>query len=239
MPETTLIINADDYGYNSKTNAAIAYCFQKQLINSTTMMVNTAAFEEALALAKQYRFQDKIGIHLNITEGRPLTDLSGTGLTNSAGLFIKKAAFNPLLLFSPAVKNKIRTEVRAQYDKLVAHQITPTHLDSHHHVHMFPWFAPLFIELAKQTNQRIRVKKNILRKNLIKTVYGAYLNRQYRKYQINFSDRYESMVTFLQEEKKKILPALSLKSVFIPVSNTTNWWMYGKKKAIWKTGCCS
>jgi chitin disaccharide deacetylase len=36
-------------------------------------MANTAGFEEACNLAKKYELADRIGIHLNITEGEPLS----------------------------------------------------------------------------------------------------------------------------------------------------------------------
>src|SRR4051794_35950963 len=82
------IINADDFGCNSNFNAAIVSCFEKNLINSTTIMVNMEGFEEAVKLASIHGLKNSIGLHVNLTGGRPLTDLSGTGLTDQNGNYI-------------------------------------------------------------------------------------------------------------------------------------------------------
>ncbi len=56
MKKSTLIINADDFGRDSKINRAISDCFKNTLIDSTTIMVNTEGFHEALELADRYNF---------------------------------------------------------------------------------------------------------------------------------------------------------------------------------------
>ena len=35
-----MVINADDFGYSESVNKAISDCFEKGLINRTTIMVN-------------------------------------------------------------------------------------------------------------------------------------------------------------------------------------------------------
>lgn len=68
------IINADDYGLTESCSKAIAEAFEKGLISSTTACANGEYIEEAFALAKEKGFLDKIGIHINLTEGKPLTE---------------------------------------------------------------------------------------------------------------------------------------------------------------------
>ena len=68
-----LIINADDFGLNTSVNHAIIESFEKGLINSTTLMANMPGFEEAIELAHKNNIIDKIGIHLCLTEGEPIT----------------------------------------------------------------------------------------------------------------------------------------------------------------------
>ncbi len=84
-----------------------------------------------------------MGIHINLTEGKPLTDLSGTSLVDENGSFITKSIFNYWLVFSATTRNRIKAEIKAQYNKLVDHGIHPTHIDSHQHVHTLPWL-PIF-----------------------------------------------------------------------------------------------
>ena len=45
-----LIINADDFGKNQNVNKAITECFNKGLINQTTVMVNMPGIYEAVEL---------------------------------------------------------------------------------------------------------------------------------------------------------------------------------------------
>ena len=68
-----LIVNADDFGRSESVNRAICEAFEKGRVNSTTLMANMPAAKEAYELAKKGGFADKVGIHLNITEGMPMS----------------------------------------------------------------------------------------------------------------------------------------------------------------------
>ncbi len=114
MNNFRLIINTDDFGLNSNKNKDIAYCFKEDLINSTTILVNTSSFGEGLQMAENYSFKEQVGIHLKF-EGKPLTDLQGTGLLNEEGNFIKKAIDNRTLFFTSVTRSKIHKEINAQF----------------------------------------------------------------------------------------------------------------------------
>jgi len=77
QPETTrrrnIVVNADDFGASRQTNEAILQAFEKGLISSATIMANMPAFEEACQLVHQHHLQRRIGLHLNLTSGKPLT----------------------------------------------------------------------------------------------------------------------------------------------------------------------
>ena len=66
-----IIINADDFGLNKSCSQAIALAFSEELVTDTTIMANGEYFDDAVKLAEKHGFFDKIGIHLNITEGKP------------------------------------------------------------------------------------------------------------------------------------------------------------------------
>src|SRR4051812_20282926 len=178
-----LIINADDFGGDSDINAAIVSCFKKKLINSTTIMVNKEGFEEAVRLASVHGLKNNIGLHVNLTEGKTLTDLSGTGLTDHNGNLIMggKVFSKPGMLISSSTRSKIKTEIKAQYNKLIKSGICPTHIDSHQHVHTFPLLAPIFIEFAKEHNQKLRLVAIKKRKNIFMTVFNVLLNAHYKR----------------------------------------------------------
>src|SRR5258708_34967740 len=68
-----IIVNADDFGMSAETNRAIVEAFENNVISSATLMTNTPGFDEACELAHRHRLLGKIGLHLNLTSGYPLS----------------------------------------------------------------------------------------------------------------------------------------------------------------------
>lgn len=193
MYNPRLIINADDFGYNHSVNIAIVSCFKKGIINSTTIMANMEGFEEAVRMAYQNNFKDKVGLHVNLTEGFPLTDMSGTGLVDQHGKFVMGVISKPFILFPPATRRKIKLEIISQYDKLVNAGISPTHIDSHQHVHTLPLLVPLFADFAKDRGQKLRMGWSFKRKNFIKKEYIILVSAYFRKRRLHFTDTFSSL----------------------------------------------
>ena len=81
-----LIMNGDDFGITRGVNAAMIDCFSKGYLSSTSMMVNMPAAKEASELMKAYP-KLSVGIHLNLTVGKPLTDCPS--LVKADGTFNK------------------------------------------------------------------------------------------------------------------------------------------------------
>jgi chitin disaccharide deacetylase len=198
FPDSKIIINADDYGLNSNTNAAIVYCLRNNIINSTTIMVNTSGFLEAVEMAEKYKLKNQIGIHINLTEGKPLSDLSLTGLTDENGNFIRKSMSSPKVYISSAVRLKVKSEIKQQYEKLLDYKINPTHIDSHHSIHVNPWISGIFTEFANERKQKIRISNDRFRKNLIFLAYYKRLNKIYKRNKINFSDEFATVNSFIK-----------------------------------------
>lgn len=175
-------------------------------------MVNMEGYDEALKLARQHGFAEKIGLHINLTEGKPLTDFSGTGLVDENGVFIMKAITNPLIFFSSVTKKKIKLEIREQYNKLVASGIHPTHFDSHQHVHILPYLVSLFIEFTKEKNKKIRIVTIPIRKNFFIIAYNLLLNKRLRRNKINLSDKFGNIRYFNHylEKNKNFEPVFEI-----------------------------
>jgi len=129
-----LIINADDFGFNREITDAILECHELGTVTSTTMMANMPAFEYAVEKAKSLP-DLSVGIHLNITLGRPVAPpnkvsdlLDADGYFLDQGIMFKKG--NRFLLPSDQVKR----EFTAQIEKFLASGLTPSHCDTHHHI---------------------------------------------------------------------------------------------------------
>lgn len=156
-----VIINGDDFGMNEHCTKAIAAAFSEGLITDTTIMANGAYFNEAVALAQSDGFADRIGIHLNITEGTPLTeDIKGFPDFVTNGHFNKR--YNHSRELTEAEQKAIYNELTAQIKKLKTAGISITHADSHHYVHNSAHIAPIAERVCREQGiSKIRLKRNL------------------------------------------------------------------------------
>ena len=136
-----LVINADDLGFAPGVNRGIIDAHDAGTLSSASMMVNTPAFEEGVALARARRPRLGVGLHLNLVAGRPLTD--AVSLTNArTGAFHSLGELTRRALAGRVRADEVRCECDAQLRALAAAGISPTHLDSHRHAHVLPGVLP-------------------------------------------------------------------------------------------------
>jgi chitin disaccharide deacetylase len=129
-----IIVNADDFGMSSAVNGAIVEAFQKTLVSSTTIMANMPAFDEAIDLARRFGLLRCVGLHLNITEGPPMT----SAIRCCRRFCDEMGNFRPrrtMLRLSRNESAAVEMEIEAQVRACLARGLKLTHLDSHHHVH--------------------------------------------------------------------------------------------------------
>jgi hopanoid biosynthesis associated protein HpnK len=137
-----LIINADDFGFTSGVNRAIAEAHSNGVVTSATLMACGSAFTEAAQLAKTLP-QLSVGCHVVLIDGVPmlpseqvptLIDDQRTPSHFRDGL--KTFAARALTRrFNPA---DIEAEAAAQIRQVEAAGITVSHVDTHKHTHLFP-----------------------------------------------------------------------------------------------------
>lgn len=133
-----LIINADDLGYSPAVNRAIDDLFQAGLVTSTSLLVNQAASEAGAEIARRSP-QLSVGVHLNLSRGRPLLDPQLVpSLVDESGAFC-----DPRQLFRRALLGQIRwyeaaAELEAQVEWALARGIQIDNLDTHVHFHTLP-----------------------------------------------------------------------------------------------------
>ena len=187
----TIFVNADDLGMSSSINRAIAKSFDCEIINSATLMANMPGFEEAIYLIHFRKLESKIGIHLVLTEGVPLTEL-----VNSENLFfdkndiLRRYHYKKLLFLTRQQRNYIYNEFRAQIEKVKKNGITITHLDTHHQIHDLWSIINIMLCLLKEYNiPSMRILNNLNKsryyyKNAYRDLINAYL--KFRK--ANFTD---------------------------------------------------
>lgn len=119
-----LIVNADDYGRTPEISKGILFAYRNGIVRSTTVMSNVVTDNEIDALKE---VDLPAGLHFNLTFGIPISPWSDVFLTEE-GCFIKRPP-------EDLPRDLIEEELNAQWDYMTARDITPTHIDSHHHIH--------------------------------------------------------------------------------------------------------
>ena len=150
------IINADDCGYSKDTNQAIDRCFEKQRLTSTTIMANMDGFDGVKRLYEKWKDTNSFGIHLNLSEGKPLFKNSvliekGIYYEKDGGVWFNRQTVKNRYL-SPIVRKEIYKELKMQIEKIFDAGIIPSHIDGHHHIHTSPFILPIVLQLAKEYN---------------------------------------------------------------------------------------
>lgn len=143
-----VIINADDFGYSSEVNSAIEKAVVAGKISSTTIMANAPFFDEAVSIAKKYKYIS-YGVHLNLIEFAPLTNESiflKYHLIDETGSFIQGEIYR-VKSFSAELIRAIKEEWSAQIKKVVDAGITISHIDSHQHTHNITSLQNILLEI--------------------------------------------------------------------------------------------
>ncbi len=164
MVFSRLIVNADDFGYSEAVNRAIVSGFESALLTSTSIMANMPGFDHAVGLIHRHPvLQQKVGIHLNLTEGFPLSQALAVCPTfcGEDGRFTYDRD-RSLFRLGRKEREAVDSELRMQLERVLAAGIRPSHLDSHHHVHTEWAIAPLVCRLARSYGiRRIRLTRNM------------------------------------------------------------------------------
>ncbi len=137
-PRRILRVNADDLGFTPGVTDGILKAHQEGIVTHASIMPNGLDFDRAAALCLE-RPALKVGVHLVLTWGRPvLSPEAVPSLVGPEGTFHPLKVFLRRLLTGRINRAEVGREWRAQVEKVIQAGIRPGHLDSHHHVHVFP-----------------------------------------------------------------------------------------------------
>ena len=147
-----LIVNADDFNLTRGVSRGILEAHARGIVTSTTVMINLPP-DEAL-FAELARSTLGIGLHVNLTLGRPVTSAAELpSLVDAEGKFFR----DPQRVAMQAKPEEAECEIAAQYDAFVKRFGTPpTHLDSHHHCAFYPQLREVFLSFARAVKLAIR-----------------------------------------------------------------------------------
>jgi chitin disaccharide deacetylase len=137
---TSIVLCADDYGQNAAISQAIVNLFEQKRLSATSCMVTAPAWVDSIKLLEPHKNKVDIGLHLNLTEGKPLSKSMDKFLP-LRDLIIKTHT-------KKVEKEPIVTELSAQLDHFIeTFGQLPDYLDGHHHVHQLPIVRDIVFDL--------------------------------------------------------------------------------------------
>ena len=158
LQELKLITNADDLGASPAVNAAIFGLMDEGLVTSATILANAPAMEDACRESARYNGRS-FGVHLNLTEYKPLTNEPRLGKLMAQGRGDGPARDAKTLR---PLRQPIFQEWCAQVERIQSLGIAVSHIDSHHHIHTVPTLFPVLKAVQERFNiRKVRLSKNI------------------------------------------------------------------------------
>ncbi|MBU6399144.1 MAG: hopanoid biosynthesis-associated protein HpnK [Verrucomicrobia bacterium] len=134
-----LIVNADDFGRSRSINAAVIRAHREGILTTASLMVNGAAADEAVELARQHP-RLGVGLHLTLVCGRStLKPTQIPGLVDNHHHFSNRPVLAALRYFlDRALRHQLRHEIDAQVRKFGTTGLPLDHLNGHLHLHLHP-----------------------------------------------------------------------------------------------------
>lgn len=173
-----IIINADDLGKNSIVNEAIAEALSSHIISSSTIMANSTTWEEVHRIVDDNP-QASFGVHLNLTEGKALTDndvFHKFNVVDENNCFTK--GIRKIKQPSKELLNAVYNEWDAQINKVLnVEKIDVSHFDGHHHIHGDFAFRKILVSLCEKygiyavRNRYVSPAYGV--RNIVNTLFGT------------------------------------------------------------------
>lgn len=149
-----LIVNADDFGLSRGVTDGIIHAVRHGIVTSTSLLANMPASDYALARLRSLKLPTSVGIHFNLSQGRPLSKPEDVRtLVDSDGRFL-----GPQRVFQKALRfdfrqSEIHRELEAQCQFMLDRGFEPTHADLHH----FPF--PQVVAAAMSAARKMGIRR--------------------------------------------------------------------------------
>jgi chitin disaccharide deacetylase len=146
-----LIVNADDFFADVKRDEGILRSAREGIVTSTTVLARPGLSREDRAALLSV-FGERIGLHLNLTEGSPFT--RGRTLADDGGRFWPKHRAWQRALLRQYDPKEVEREFEAQLEHVKGLGIPVRHMDGHNHIHVFPGIVPVVARLIRRAGIR-------------------------------------------------------------------------------------
>lgn len=178
-----VILSADDFGISPGVNHAVIAAHNEGSLTHASLMVNMPFAREACSRKHGEAPGLKVGLHLNLSTGTPISPPAGvSALVDGGGRF--RHGFVGLLLLPlvttgrDEMRRQVEEEIESQIRECLRLGIRPEHIDSHRHVHAIPWIFRITMDLARRYGiGRVR----ILNESLLETLKLPHRMRMLRR----------------------------------------------------------
>jgi predicted glycoside hydrolase/deacetylase ChbG (UPF0249 family) len=161
-----LILSADDFGLSRGITDSILDVVRAGALNSVSIVPNGYAFAYAIEEYEK-RTNLRLGIHLNLVEGFPVSDPADVGLlvdkhgklhNSFIGLWLSYASGDAV--HKQELRRQVAKELIAQIERVItsSKRAQPIKVDSHRHLHMVPFVTQVLVDiLSKYPQSRLRL----------------------------------------------------------------------------------
>jgi hopanoid biosynthesis associated protein HpnK len=150
-----LVVTADDFGAAAVVNEAVERAHCEGVLSAASLMVGGAAAADAVDRARRLP-KLRVGLHLVLVDGRPLTDPESIpDLVDARGEFRNDmGALGAEIFFKPGLRAQVSREIEAQFAAYLATNLPLDHVNAHKHFHLHPTIAGLIIEIGQRFGMR-------------------------------------------------------------------------------------
>ena len=152
-----LIISADDLGRSRAVTDNIFSCFDG-VLSSASIMANGDDYDHAITVFNRDFNHHRLGIHLNITEGRACLPPEQIPLLVDNEGYFQHSFFSLLMTYytgnrakREAIRSQVELEVRAQIEKVFDSigDNAGINVDGHQHIHTLPFVFDSLLAIGK------------------------------------------------------------------------------------------
>ena len=226
MNNKNFIINSDDFGLDSFVNEACIILNQDKKINSISVILNYQNLETIKNDLK--RFDGKIGLHLNLTESKPLNNIIKDEIIKQ-GCFQGYKKITKSFFLGKLNYKTLYMEAEKQLLSLNKISKGIDHIDGHQHIHMIPTVWKVVNDLAINYNiprvrrpiERISLNDNlfIIFKKIVFYIF-SFFNKQSNKikYYKFFGHSLQNSSNYRELLEKKIFKKKNNYEIMVHVS---------------------
>lgn len=150
-----IVINADDLGMSPGANAGILEAYKNGVLTSSSVIVTTQYYREAIENIIYPNPDLGVGLHLSLTAGQSVSNPKGVKLLVDNDGYFKLGFSGILSRFRKSKKHRnefikqIELELESQFKKILSDGISIDHVDSERHIHLIPPIFDIVCRLSK------------------------------------------------------------------------------------------